>query len=130
MDACSGVRKRRRDDEMKNNKLVRRLGIAALVVLALGRLGYAVGNGSGEDGLSTAPSTGMAEDGFAGSDVDNGGRPMATLGDNASSLEIAPARDVAQSGAGGGVASNESKGSAPGAPPSPNGVPALQTSID
>ena len=131
MDGCSAVRKRRRDDEMTNNKLVRRLGIAALVVLALGGLGYAVGDGSDEDGLSTAPSIGVSEDGFAGSDVDNSGRPIATLGDNASSLpEIAPARDVAQSGASGGVASNESKGSAPGAPPSPNGVPALQTSID
>src|SRR5688572_886829 len=103
MGACSGVRKRRRDDKMTNNKLVRRLGIAALVVLALGGLGYAVGNGGGEDGLSTAPSIGAAEDGSAGADGDAFGRPGVALSDNASSRpEIMPARDVAQSGAGGG----------------------------
>jgi len=131
MGACSGVRKRRRDDEMKNNKLVRRLGIAALVVLALGGLGYAVGNSGGEDGLSTAPSIGMAEDGSSGADGDAFGRPGVALSDNASSRpEIMPARDVAQSGAGGGVASNEAKGSTPGAPPSPNTSAPYGTTID
>ena len=120
---------------MKNNKLVRRLGVAALVVLALGGVGYAVGNGDGDDALSAVAAGTVTEDGFAGSDGDNGGRTVATMSDGPvmpGRGEIAPARDVAQSGAGGGALSkaNESKGSVPGSAPAPSGAPALQTSID
>jgi hypothetical protein len=117
---------------MTKHKLLRTLGIAALVVLALGAVGYAVGNGDGDEATSLNAPDGVSEDAFAGSDGDAPSRTVASTGNTGIvplPPEVAPARDVAQSGAGSGVAS-ESKGSAPGSAPAPNGVPGLATTID
>jgi hypothetical protein len=120
---------------MRKNKLVRTIGIAALVVLALGGIGYVAGNGEGDgnDATSLSATDGANEDAFRGSDVDLPGRPVASTGNIASppnSAEIAPSRNAAQSDAGGGTAGSDSKGSIPGTAPAPDGVPGLQTSID
>ena len=48
---------------MRKNKLVRTVGIAALIVLALGGVGFAVGGNESNDAASLVAPDGAPEDG-------------------------------------------------------------------